>query len=303
MNFSEACEAFSGPIPTLRTPYRRDGTIDFDSLRHMIDFDLGAGARSIVLTAGDSHLQAMSDREVREVTRAVSQHVNGRAVVTAADSAFDTKQAVAFAESCRDAGVDVLMVKPPDWAKSCTPETLAAHYAEIARRIPVMLVTNVFIARGEAFGLEALSRTLDTTDGVVAIKDDMGGAFARKLAARFSSRCAIWAGGQKQNHLNMAPYGAHGYLSTFLTFKPDVAHAYWSAWESKDLAAATAVVRDIDMPFFDFIQSSPGGFDAALHGVLELYGLAERWRPRPYYSLDDDELAALKDFLQQMHLL
>ncbi len=46
-----------------------------------------------------------------------------------------------------------------------------------------------------------------------------------------------------------------------------------------------------------------GGFDAALHGILELYGLAGRWRPGPYHSLTDAEMERLAGFLKSKGLL
>lgn len=303
MNAAQAMEVLSGPIPTLRTPYLRDGRIDYASLRRMIDFDIDAGAKALVLTAGDSHYEAMSDAQISDVTKTVAERLDGRAAFVAADRCFDTRQAVEFAIWCRELGVDVLMVKPPDWARSCTPETLAEHYAAVARELPVMLVTNVFIPRGHAFGMDTIARTLDACDRVVAIKDDMGARFAQELAARFSDRCAIWAGGRKQNHLNMAPLGAHGYLSTFLTFQPEVAHRYWDAWQSGHIDQAADVVRTVDIPFFNLACSMRGGFDAAIHGVMEIFGLAERWRPKPYVSLSDAEMDDLKNGLNSLGLI
>lgn len=300
---AEIREALTGPIPTIRTPYLETGEIDYKGLNTAIDFDLQAGARAIVLTAGDSHLIAMSDQEIAEVTKATVKRARGRALVVAADRYYDTKQSIAFAKYCAELGADVLMVLPPNWCASATPETLAGHYAAVAHHIPVMLVTNVFIPHGIPFGLETVKRTLGRTDNLVAIKDDMCGEFARKLALLAHERCAIWAGGQKQTHMDMAPYGGVGYLSTFLTFKPEVAHSYWNAWKAGNLKEAAGVIRDIDMPFFDFIAGFPGGFDAAMHGILELYGIAKRWRPKPYHSLTNAEMERLADFFKSQKLL
>lgn len=300
---NEVKTALTGPIPTIRTPFLTDGSIDYKGLKNMIDFNIHAGAKTIVLTAGDSHLISMSDSEISEITKAVTEHVNGRSMVVAADRWYDTKQAVSFAEYASEIGVDVLMVMPPDWAKSTTPELLAGHYAEVAKRIPVMIVTNVFIPRGIDFGIEVIKQVLKKSSNIVAIKDDMCGEFARKMALLAYEKLTLWAGGLKQNHLNMVPYGCDGYLSTFLSFKPEISHKYWNAFISGNMKAAVRVIEEIDMPFFDFISRFKGGFDAAIHGVLELYGLSGRWRPKPYHSLDDGEMERLAEFLKSKALL
>ena len=299
----EARAAFTGAIPSISTPYTAEGRIDYDGLRAMIDFDIAAGAKAIVLTAGDSHYIAMSDRQIGEMTKATVEHVAGRALVVAADRNYDTPQALEFADYCSEVGADLLMLMPPDWAHSTTSDTLAGHYTTVAEHFPVMIVTNVFVPRGAAFGLEVLEKTLDRSNNVLAIKDDMCGDFARKMALLVHERVALWAGGQKQNHLNMAPYGGTGYLSTFLMFKPEIAHRYWKAWERGDLGDAVAVIRDYDFPFFQFIAGLPGGFDAGIHGVLECYGIGTRHRPKPYLSLGDEEMERVKDWLQSKGLL
>lgn len=299
----ELRQSMTGSVSSVRTPFRRDGAIDFDGLRRAIDFNIAAGSRTMLLTAGDSHYFALSDDEIAEVTRVTVEHTARRALVVAADRHFNTGQALAFADYCREIGADMLMLMPPDWAASCTPETLAAHYAIVSEKIPVMLVTNIFIPRGEAFGLAVVEHTLETAPGVVAIKDDMLGTFARKMALRVHDRWAVISGGQKQNHLDLHPYGCDGYLSTFITFKPDVARRYWEAITRNDITAAVALIRDFDLPFFKIIQRQPGGFDAGIHGVLELSGICERWRRPPYYSLSDPQMEKLETDLKTQGIL
>lgn len=295
--------ALTGPIPTIRTPFLRDGTVDLHGLRRSIDFDLDAGAGAIVLTAGDSHYIALSDAEIAEVTRVTVDHVDGRALVVAADRYYHTRQAVDFARFCADAGADVLMVLPPDWGGSVTANGLTRHYAAVAEHIPVMLVSGIFVPRGLDFGLQCLRQALDEVDNIVAIKDDFCGEFARKMGLLVHDRWAVWAGGQKQNHMNALPYGCDGYLSSFLSFHPPTAHRYWQAIEAGDMAAAQAVIRDLDMPFFDYILAVEGGFDAAVHGILELTGVAQRWRPPPYHSLTDAQLEQLRAFLRGLGVM
>ena len=284
----------------MRTPFHEDGSIDFDGVRKIIDFDIAAPSNAVVLTAGDSHYFALSDAEISEMARVAVEHTSGRAMVVVADRQYATPQAVEFARYAADTGADVLMALPPDWAHSATPETLVEHYAAVAEHIPVMLVTGVFIPRGIDFALESLEMICDRVDGVVAVKDDFCGEFARKMGMMVHDRWAVWAGGQKQNHMNTYPYGCDGYLSSFISFRPAVAHQYWDAIQTNDLPAARAVIHDFDMPFFDFIRTFQGGFDAAIHGVLEITGLAGRWRRKPYYSLDDGEMEVLSDFLRDL---
>lgn len=72
----------------------------------------------------------------------------------------------------------------------------------------------------------------------------------------------------------MLPYGCDGYLSAYILFCPRIAHEYWQAVEEMDLNRAAEIIQRYDWPFFDLIASLPGGFDAGIHGTLELFGVA-----------------------------
>jgi dihydrodipicolinate synthase/N-acetylneuraminate lyase len=172
----------------------------------------------------------------------------------------------------------------------------------VAEHIPVMLVTNYLGARGTTFGLELCRRLCHEAPGVVALKDDVGGEFACKVCLATHDRWALSAGGLKQNHLLMLPYGVDGYLSLFINFKPEIAWRYWRAIEAGDLLAARGVVRDYDLPLFDYILKSEGGFDAAIHGIYELFGLAKRCRRPPYHTLTDKQMGELADVLRKLKI-
>lgn len=194
------------------------------------------------------------------------------------------------------------MVLPPDWGSSSTPETLTEHYGTIAEHIPVMLVTNVFIPRGIEFGLSTLRLCLERVDNIVAIKDDFCGPFGRKMGLLVHDRWAVFTC-LKQNHLDVHPYGCDGYLSLLVGLRPDVSRLYWTSFQAGDLASARRVISDVEMPLLDYIMALPGSWDAGAHGMLELYGLAQRWRRKPYHSLTDAEMEQFRAKLLALKLL
>jgi dihydrodipicolinate synthase/N-acetylneuraminate lyase len=211
-----------------------------------------------------------------------------------------TGEAVRFAEYGRSLGVDLFMPLPPNWAGSCTEATLVEHFEQVARVMPVMLVTAIGPGVSVPLGVVRTLQQRDT--GIVAIKDDICGPYGRRLAALNAGRWAFLSGGRKENHLDQHPYGAHGYLSLYMRFKPAVAHRYWAAITAGDIPAAVAVINKFDIPFMDFCATNGVHFDAVVHGAMELAGLAQRWRRPPYSSLDDAQLEKLKAFLASLGL-
>ncbi len=69
---AEVRAALTGPIGSVRTPFRKDGSIDYHGLRRIVDFNIDAGSRTVLLTAGDSNYLLLSEAEIAQVTRTVA---------------------------------------------------------------------------------------------------------------------------------------------------------------------------------------------------------------------------------------
>ena len=54
MDRDEVRAHLMGPISSIRTPFKQDGNVDYDGLRNVIDFDLAAGSKTVLLTVGPS---------------------------------------------------------------------------------------------------------------------------------------------------------------------------------------------------------------------------------------------------------
>ncbi len=299
----DAKEIFVGPLPTVCTPFNRDDSIDYATLAKQVDIHLSAGAKTLILTYGDSLYSVLTDQEVAEVTKAVAEQVAGRATVVAADRRWATGKEVEFAQYARSVGADILMVAPPDWALSCTATSMAEHYCAVAEHIPVMIVTMAFKNRPMEFVLEMIQIATEKSPRLVAIKDDVIGECSRHLGLMLGEELALFSSGTLREHLSVWPYGFRGYLSNYIMFKPDVARIYWDAVRSGDTAKALDFIVKFDIPFWELISGCQGGTDAGFRGVLELFGTSTRWRRRPYYSLSDAEMEKFADFFKGLSML
>jgi len=287
--------ALSGSVSGVHPPFLRDGSLDLDGLRREIDHNIAAGSGVLLMTYWDGLHSVLTDAEVAEVLRVVVDQARRRALVVAADRQWWTGREVEFADHAREAGADVLMVLPPSWGGSLTEESVVGHYRAVSEHIPVMVVTGAFTTQ-RALGLGVIRRLVETVPDIVAVKEDVGGEFARRVALMAHERWAVLSGGLKQDHLSLHPYGCDGYMSWYLHFVPEIAHAYWRTIETGDLAASARIIRDYDYPWFDFSETLGGGFDAMYHGAQEIFGIAGRWRRPPYASLTDAELERLRGF-------
>lgn len=290
----------SGPIASVGTPFDREGNIDFNALRNIVEFIIAADSGTILLTFGDSLFTLLTDKEIAEVTRVVVEQNAGRKMVVAAGNWW-TGESIRFAGYCKEIGVDVYMPLPPNWVGSCTVQTLVDHFTQVSKVMPVMVVTA--LAPGVAVPLETIRILTEQENGIVAIKDDITGGYGRRLASIVEGRWTLLSGGRKENHLDVMPYAADAYLSIFMRFKPEVAHRYWDALKQNNLSEAVGIIRKYDIGFLDFAASIGADFDAVIHGSMEIFGISERWRRMPYYTLTDAQMEKLRDFYIELGLL
>ncbi|MBP1996286.1 dihydrodipicolinate synthase family protein [Paenibacillus eucommiae] len=297
---SRVRQLLSGPIASISTPFKRDGSIDYPALRNIVEFVIAANSGTLLLTWGDSLYSILTDSEITEVTRVVVEQNAGRKLVVAAGNWW-TGESVRFAKYCKEIGVDMYMPLPPNWANSCTADTLVEHFAQVANVMPVMLVTA--LGPGVSVPLSVVKTLLERKANIVAVKDDICGAYGRRLASMVKGQWLFLSGGRKENHMDALLYGVDAYLSIYMRFKPEIAHRYWSAVQAGNQDEAIAVINMYDIPFMDFVGTIGADFDAVIHASMELFGVAERWRRLPYNSLTDEQMGKLNDFFRTLGLL
>lgn len=293
-----------GPIPSIRPPFTPQGELDVPGLRRYVEASLAIEPAAVMITYGDSHLHMLIDREVEELTSIVIDAVAGRSMVIASEGSWWTGRSVEFSQWCKEIGVDVLMSYPPDWVSSCTPDSLVTHLRAVGEAgVPLMLLTAFLRPHGTPAGVAMVEQICDQVPAVMSIKDDVGGDLGRKVSFAVHDSWSVIAGGSKQLHTQLRPYGCQSWLTTLGVYRPDLARQYRDWIDQGDDESAARFIREVDSPMYDLLIGARGSFDAALHGWLELIGIAGRWRRAPHHSATDAELEDLAVGLARLGLL
>lgn len=294
--------ALNGPVCSIPTPFlRSNDAIDKDAIAKMIDFQIDHGFKMIFLTPGNSHFNILTLSEMYELNKFCIEYTKKRALVCVTEFGSSTVRSVEMAGAMRDLGADLFLPFPANWADSCSDDMLVEHFKRCAQEIPLLLIYPAACSADRA--IRIYERLFAQTDRVMAIKDDACNNVSRRMTLKFGGEYAVFAGGQKQNFLNIMPYGACGYLSTLGMFRPDLAWKFDAACKALDFAAMRAVIRDCDMPYFDLICRQNGGFDAGIKATMELFGFGTRYRRAPYASMSDREMEVFKEELVKLNIL
>jgi len=61
----------------------------------------------------------------------------------------------------------------------------------------------------------------------------------------------------------------------------DVSARYWEAVTTNDFRTARKIILACEVSLRNYIMGLPGGWNSGAHALLELYGIAKRWKKNP----------------------
>ena len=178
-----------GLIPVLATPFHPDGTLDLDSLRRLLQFQLAAGVDGVAVFGFASEGFALTSAERAAILDTVTAEVGPDLPVVAGVAATGVGEAVEQARAAAEHGASVVMVVPPYMVKP-GPAQVVDFYGTVAQRggVPVM-VQDAPASTGVTMPVPLIVE-LAKLDGVTSVKVETQPT-APKLAAVAAAVAAV----------------------------------------------------------------------------------------------------------------
>jgi 4-hydroxy-tetrahydrodipicolinate synthase len=173
---------FRGTYTAIVTPFK-NGQIDEDGLRKLIDFQLDNGVDGIVPVGTTGEAATLDyDEHVRVIEIAVQQ-VKGRCKIIAGTGSNSTREAVELTEKAAKLGIDCALLASPYYNKP-TQEGVYRHYRAIAESTSLnLMLYNVPGRTAGEIGIETCARLARDCETIVAIKE-AGGSTDRVSALK-----------------------------------------------------------------------------------------------------------------------
>jgi 4-hydroxy-tetrahydrodipicolinate synthase len=164
---------FKGLYTALITPFR-EGKIDYDSLRKIIEMQIENGVDGVIPMGTTGESPTVSFEEHKELIKWVVGIVNKRVNVIAGTGANSTDEAMHLSKSAEDSGVDGILSVNPYYNKP-TQDGLIRHFESVAGsiKIPVILY-NIPGRTAVNFKPESVKELLNRVDNVVSMKEASG---------------------------------------------------------------------------------------------------------------------------------
>ena len=130
----------SGSIVALVTPLHEDGSVDYPTLRALIDWHIAEGTHCIGVVGTTGESPTVSVEEHCEIIRVAVEQAAGRVPIMAGAGANSTREAIELSEYAKKVGADCTLQVVPYYNKP-TQEGIYQHFKTIVEAvdIPVML--------------------------------------------------------------------------------------------------------------------------------------------------------------------
>ena len=248
----------TGSIVALVTPFHPDGSVDYPSLRKLIDWHIAEGTDCIGVVGTTGESPTVSVDEHCEIIRVAVEQANKRVPIMAGCGANSTKEAIELAQFARKVGADCQLQVVPYYNKP-TQEGQYQHFKAIAETtgdLPIVLY-NV-PGRSVADMAHDTVMRLAQLKGIVGIKDATGNIERGQWLIKDAPEGFAVYSGDDGTAVALMLCGGQGNVSVTANIAPRLMHQLCVAAIEGNAAQAMTIQRQL-LPVHKnlFIESNP----------------------------------------------
>ena len=165
---------FKGLGIALITPFKADGSVDYDSLERLLNYQIDNGADFLCILATTGETPCLSREEKNSITDLVKRVVRGRIPILKYCGGNNTAQVLEEMRNSDWSGIDGILSICPYYNKP-SQEGLYQHFKAIAKESPLPLVLyNVPGRTGVTMKAETTVRLAKDFPNIVGVKEASG---------------------------------------------------------------------------------------------------------------------------------
>lgn len=267
----------------LLTPFAADGSIDEQSFRSFVEWQVSEGVHSVIPCGSTGEAVTMTLEEHRRVVSVTVEVVDGRVPVIAGAGSNDTKKAIALSREMKDCGATHLLHVSPMYNKP-PQRGIVAHFLAIADAVDLPIV--VYNVPGRTGSNIEAATTLELAEhpNIVAVKEASGNLEQVKEIIRSAPSGFAVLSGDDPLTVDIMQAGGHGVISVTSNAVPRAVSKMTELCEAGDFAGARAIDAQLQAwTRAAFVESNPIPAKAA----LEMMGKMQNVLRLPLVTLAD----------------
>ena len=214
---------FKGAGVALVTPMNADGSVNYETLEKLIEFQIENGTDAIITCGTTGESATLTADERKKVIKFTIEKVASRVPVIAGTGANNTETALKYSLEAEALGADGLLIVTPYYNKT-SQAGLIKHYSYIADRVKTPIILYNVPSRTGVNILPETYLELSKHQNICATKEASGDISAvAKIKALCGKDLEIYSGNDDQI-VPMLSIGAIGVISVFSNICPNECH-------------------------------------------------------------------------------
>ncbi len=291
---------FQGTGTALVTPFKKDGALDEQALRRLVDYQIQGGVEALIPIGTTGESPSLTHDERERVFRIVKEQAKGKAKVFGGTGSNSTETAIEYTKMAKSLGLDAALIVGPYYNKP-TQEGYFRHYQAIAKAVDIPII--VYNVPGRTGGnIEAATslRMAKEIPSIMAVKEASGNFAQIMDIARNKPDHFSLLSGDDAITLPMMAIGADGCISVVANETPrdfsEIVRACLAGnWEK----ARELHNKLLPLMNANFIESSPIPVKAA----LAMMGMIEEVYRLPLVEIGQKNREKLKSILADLKLV
>lgn len=290
---------FQGSGVAIITPFRSDGSVDFDRLGELIDWQTEQGSDAIVIVGTTGEASCLYDDEHLETIEYAVKKTAGRIPVVTGVGSNQTDHGVKLSKGAQKRGADALLHVTPYYNKA-SRNGLIEHFTEIANSVDIpILLYSVQSRTGMNIAPDMVAE-LSKHPNIVGIKDASGNIAQVAEIARVTPDDFALYSGNDDMIVPLLSLGGKGVISVLANIAPKDTHDMVMKFLEGDVKGACKLQLDMK-PLIDalFLEVNPIPVKAALY----MMGKCEYNYRMPLCRMEEANFEKLKKEMRAWGLL
>lgn len=291
---------FKGAGVALVTPMNADGSVNYDKLAELIEFQIAGGTDCILTCGTTGEASTMSEEEHMDVVRFTIEKVNHRVPVIAGTGSNCTETAVKLSVQAEQAGADGVLLVTPYYNKA-TQGGLIQHFTAVASKVKIpCILYNIPSRTGVTIQPETMAYLYNNVENIVGVKDATGNiSMTTKLMTLVDEDFCLYSGDDDEV-IPVLSVGGAGVFSVLSNIAPQQVHDMCASWFAGDVKAALKEqLRAYDLIKALFSEVNPIPVKAAMN----LMGMNAGPMRLPLTEMEPQNQSKLREELVRYGLL
>lgn len=281
---------FKGSAVALVTPFHPDGTVNYEKIEELVEWQISEGTDAIVACGTTGESSTLDNDEHLAVIAKVIQVVKGRVPVIAGTGSNDTAFGIWLSQEAEKLGADALLVVTPYYNKP-TQKGLIVNFKAIADAVSIPVILYGVPGRTGVNIEPATVSALAAHPNICAIKEASGNISQVAEIARVVPEGFTLYSGNDDMVVPLLSLGGEGVISVLANIMPRETHDMVASFLSGDVAEARRIQLRLK-PLIDalFCESNP----IPVKTALNLMGKDVGPLRLPLTDMEDSTLERLK---------